>query len=530
MPTAKYFKRPGSPAMTFLCVIAAVLFFHSNAIAQQYVLGINVNETGGYGVQIASVDPGGPMTRMSSPYEASYHTAEPGDVIVAVNGMQTPTRPALSQALGTLGASNGQCNLSLRNIRTGQVEQWTVQAQLRTTTLRPPTPWPQPQPQPQPQPAQFDLGISGRFISSGFLITNIAPGGPATRVQNQWGQSGYLEINDVINTINGYPIYSETDYRNALAGLASTGGRAELGIIDINTGQMQPWTITATGGGGFNPNPWPDPNPNPWPDPNPNPNPGGIGRIHLLICGAPDQDVASSVNASLGGLNGIIQQQISPNLIASNTVLRDSNCSAQSILQAVDQLNPGPNDSVFMYYIGHGAFDDRVGGHFFDFSDYDLPRSEVQSRLRQKNARLTVLISESCHQESEAVVAFAPSMERTYQLDMSTPKTLELLLTRASGVVDVNSSSRGQLGFGNSSGGYFTVELLSLFRENNQNPNWRTVIDQAGQNANWEFQSMRSSQLQQFQQNPSSLNDPNKFRLKQALDAAGAAELRRGHS
>ena len=56
-------------------------------------LGIRVGDTGGHGVYVGAVTPGGPAAK------AGIH---PGDVIVSVSGKPTPTTDVLSAVLATL--------------------------------------------------------------------------------------------------------------------------------------------------------------------------------------------------------------------------------------------------------------------------------------------------------------------------------------------------------------------------------------------------------------------------------------------
>ncbi|MEM7457491.1 MAG: hypothetical protein AAF456_24370, partial [Planctomycetota bacterium] len=394
---------------TLLACIAASLCFASYSNAQTYFLGFGVAETGGSGVQITSITPGGPVTRLSSPYDAGFRSAQVGDTVVQVNGVATPDINAFNSAVARLSGTGGNCSISIRNQITGTVEQWNIEAQLApgsangTYSGNRPSPPPRPSWNPSPgdpqfgprqfdpsqpvspidpigqwppstqPPNQLDLGITGRMISSGFLITGVDPAGPASRARSQFGETGRLQINQVINTINGRSITSESEYQQALAGLQLTGGVANLGIVDVASGRMAVWTVNTVNSSIQQPVPPIQPVTDP--------------RIHFLLCGAPASDIQASVAKSLEKLNGVINVQIASSLIGSRTELSGAGCSRPGILQALDNLQPGPEDAIFFYYVGHGAFD-ATGGHFCNFTQGDdLLRHEIQSRLAQKGVR-----------------------------------------------------------------------------------------------------------------------------------------------
>ncbi|MEM7457748.1 MAG: hypothetical protein AAF456_25715, partial [Planctomycetota bacterium] len=105
------------------------------------------------------------------------------------------------------------------------------------------------------------------------------------------------------------------------------------------------------------------------------------------------------------------------------------------------------------------------------------------------------------------------------------PKTLEILLMNFRGTVDVNSSARGQLGWGDSAdGGFFTDAFVDQLEStfNNSAPDWATMINVSGQTANQRFLTMKQTELQKFSNFPALANSPAQASLRDSLQNSSA--------
>lgn len=78
--------------------------------------GANGQWTSGVGLHVASVTPGA----------AAYGRLDPGDIIVAVDGVRVWDAGYLPQLLQNSGRNRGTATLTLRNIRTGRIENHVV--------------------------------------------------------------------------------------------------------------------------------------------------------------------------------------------------------------------------------------------------------------------------------------------------------------------------------------------------------------------------------------------------------------------
>ena len=137
--------------------------------------------------------------------------------------------------------------------------------------------------------------------------------------------------------------------------------------------------------------------------------------------------------------------------------------TAGNILAQVAALPVAAADTLFCYYVGHGAYDPRFAGtdpsqgHYLDLPTDDLLRSQLREQMLAKHARLTVLVTDSCNLQLPAQPTGPRAVTPTSAL-LDKP-TLSVLFDNYAGIVDVNGSSRGQAGWSNPFGGIFTTSV-----------------------------------------------------------------------
>jgi hypothetical protein len=174
-----------------------------------------------------------------------------------------------------------------------------------------------------------------------------------------------------------------------------------------------------------------------------------------------------------GGFRDAGQEQL---LVWS--VLESQDAHPQAVLQAIAALRPSPQDTVLVYYAGHGAID-ASRGHYLNMSSGRLHRSTVQAAMRKHQVRLSVLITESC-----AVVE--PSREMRTSLKPGGPptgnwQTLSKLLFEAQGTVDLNTSCPNQVAAAAPDTGAFFTHCLAdvLCRPPSGDLTWEAAVTQA---------------------------------------------------
>ena len=162
---------------------------------------------------------------------------------------------------------------------------------------------------------------------------------------------------------------------------------------------------------------------------------------------------------------GILSQKIFVKGKSEKSTTKEQDIiQARQVEQWLENLKPKSEDTVFIYYSGHGemgAFDTHY--LLFDpgLSADTLDREKLSQKLNRKRARLRMLITDTCSNLSQdlsddtfakfAIVARAKS--RPYIQD---------LFLEHEGFLDITAASPGQFAIGNSDlGGHFTSALLS---------------------------------------------------------------------
>ncbi len=130
------------------------------------------------------------------------------------------------------------------------------------------------------------------------------------------------------------------------------------------------------------------------------------------------------------------------------------------ILQAIDNCPAGQNDTLVVFYTGHGAHDDN--GHFLVMPDGKnrLYRKTILDRIGKKRPRLAVLITDSCNLQVPSGMKPGPAA-RLIPPERISP-LFDSLFIRSRGVVDINSSSEGEVSVGAIGGGLLTLSLAYM--------------------------------------------------------------------
>lgn len=211
-------------------------------------------------------------------------------------------------------------------------------------------------------------------------------------------------------------------------------------------------------------------------------------RVHFVLCGlTSDRSIGTGAAANLTRLGLVLKREVGADYIGSFEVLDGEKCSEAGILGTIRGVRLEKNDTFFCYYAGHGAYDpsralgDPSGGHFFSIPSGDLMRKTLFDEMKNKNARLTVLISDSCN-----VPALAMPKIKWGEVTAAAPEGTEMerLLLMYSGDVDINSSSQGQASWYYDGGGWFTSILCADL------PNfddWQRMFDRLGKDAKFAF-------------------------------------------
>lgn len=221
--------------------------------------------------------------------------------------------------------------------------------------------------------------------------------------------------------------------------------------------------------------------------------------IHVLIAADTKVDragpaVAKSVQIDREKLERLFRENVPETQLSIHT-LPENKIWAADILEAVDKTEIGPDDTFIFIYTGHGAYDNKKMQQFFQLSadqrgkpypgQNDLFRNDVLERMKRKQARLTVMITDCCNIRSEAKVD--PTRETVAFYRHAKPTRIspafESLFIFRKGLADITSSKIGEasgIDTNNWKGSCFTYPLVDLLTVNRDDElyDWKTLMDE----------------------------------------------------
>jgi hypothetical protein len=164
---------------------------------------------------------------------------------------------------------------------------------------------------------------------------------------------------------------------------------------------------------------------------------------------------------------------------------------------AINNLKPGPNDIVIFYYSGHGysaegkaveqypQFDLRQS-RFDDILVATLNASEVLAKIKAKNARLNLVITDCCNSNLGLIKPEGKNFALTTKSLMTWDKSFCYdLFMKSKGSIIATAAKKGQYAYGNTDvGGYFTSNLITamekyLSKFQTVSPTWQQIIAEA---------------------------------------------------
>jgi hypothetical protein len=167
-------------------------------------------------------------------------------------------------------------------------------------------------------------------------------------------------------------------------------------------------------------------------------------------------------------------------------VLAGRDCNATQILAMIERIPVSSVDTLFVYFGGHGAYDkqrapegDVSSGHFFQLPNRNLWRADVWRAMANKNARLTILISDTCNVEG-SFLPESPFNFRDQTFSARGLSQLETLFLGYRGVVDLNGASLDQYGWCQpDQGSWFTLHIADALTQYND---WNLAFERASKN------------------------------------------------
>jgi hypothetical protein len=207
-----------------------------------------------------------------------------------------------------------------------------------------------------------------------------------------------------------------------------------------------------------------------------------LRKVNALLVGlTDDKKLGVSIQKNMEELKKALTKGI-PSEELELHIVEGSDCNAREILKQIDAINVSNDDSFFVYYLGHGAYDPRYakgdpsGGHYMQIPSGDILRRTITNRMLAKRCRLTVFVSDTCNVKYETnnlFVAEASTSVRVFEDFLP----LQKLFHFHSGFLDVSGSSKDEFGwFHPDHGGFFSHSFLSTFPTSSS---WQELLKQS---------------------------------------------------
>lgn len=188
----------------------------------------------------------------------------------------------------------------------------------------------------------------------------------------------------------------------------------------------------------------------------------GSGKIHaFFLFDTDDRVVGKSLRQDHANLTAWFAAADPARVAGGRPVVKTgAAATAQAVVDYCQQLTVGPNDAIFIFLGCHGERHQKAA-HVLRIGGMALPRAGITRVLRTKQARLIVLITDSCYggyeQRKEVRAPYmAPAPPAAAR------QIIDDLFFGAAGVVNLNSCSPGEYAWNGKGGGLMTAAFVAV--------------------------------------------------------------------
>ncbi len=202
--------------------------------------------------------------------------------------------------------------------------------------------------------------------------------------------------------------------------------------------------------------------------------------LHIVVFAGTD-DTNAILRTGIRQTKEDVKQEY--RLVAENLQMRlnqqvysGSEFNYVNLQQVMRDLNPGSDDVVVFYFIGHGINNPEIDSQWPQLAFLEggagarsrlVPFREIINHLERKNQRLLIMIAESCNDSSGRTDYFAEDLMGMVTLSYSSRdiERLKDLYIRSEGTIICSSSEPGQPSVVVPSGGVFAKAFLEVHKD-----------------------------------------------------------------
>lgn len=225
----------------------------------------------------------------------------------------------------------------------------------------------------------------------------------------------------------------------------------------------------------------------------------GNAKLHFIVVAATDDPrIGYSVQKDVINFSSQVKDVATFLKLPLNYVeISGAKFGKANVEAAINNLKPGPNDIVIFYYSGHGYSNERKAdeqfpqfdlrqSRFDDILVATLNASDVFNRIKAKNARLNLVLTDCCNSNLGLLKPEGKNFALTTKSLMDWEKTFCYdLFMKSKGSIIATAAKKGQYAYGNTDvGGYFTSNIITslekyLSKFQTKPPTWEEIIAEA---------------------------------------------------
>ena len=219
-----------------------------------------------------------------------------------------------------------------------------------------------------------------------------------------------------------------------------------------------------------------------------------FSTLHLvLIANTYDPTIGSGCASDETNLKNEFRQVADALGISFRQYIVDgSTFSKENVVSTLNSLYPGSNDVVLFIYRGHGfrwkdqtndwpRMDLRPSSYADITENSSMNLSEVYSLLKNKGARLNLILADCCNSEIN-MSPVTNSNYLTFQFDNNSDVSkLRKLFMNSNGILLSSAAQKGEVSWTTSQGGLYSMSFLQALREgisylSNDPCSWNNII------------------------------------------------------